>query len=212
VDQFFWPPECQALTSHMPREMEDVCRRLADGASGTRKVVAIAGLMRGDGCSTMLLCLARQMARRQERIAIVDGDFRGPALAQRLGLAVESGWQHVLLGELPLRDALVASIDDRLTLLPLAENVSDTEPLAESIQASTSLGMMRTDYDLVLIDVGPILETDSTALKLLRRAGASGALLVHDVRRRNETELLNAARRLASVGVPVLGIAENFAA
>ena len=82
VDSFAWPSGCTRLTmmaaDQVDRMADALTRRLEQG----QQVVALGGSQRGDGCTTLLLSVARRLAERGLNVAIVDADFENPLLAR----------------------------------------------------------------------------------------------------------------------------------
>lgn len=60
---------------------------IAAALAGVRRRLAVASGKGGVGKSTLTLALARALARRGRRVAILDADFNGPAQAQIAGVA-----------------------------------------------------------------------------------------------------------------------------
>ncbi len=214
VDSFLWPTVTRSLTHHTGGAFAKVAMRLTDAARSGQRVVAIAGCQRGEGRTTTLLGIARQLSKMNAKVALVDADFHQPQLAERLGLAVECGWEAVLRGKLPLAEVVVQAERDRVALLPLRPLVGQAEELARSIQVSIGMGVLRRNFELVLVDLGPLLEplVALSALPLAIEARIDSAILVHDVRSVSADDLAAASRRLSQVGVTTIGIAENFLA
>ena len=214
VDSFLWPTVTRSLARHTGDAFTEVAMRLTDAARTGQRVVAIAGCQRGEGRTTTLLGIARQLSKMNAKVALVDADFHQPQLAERLGLAVECGWEAVLRGKLPLAEVVVQAERDRVALLPLRPLVGQAEELARSIQVSIGMGVLRRNFELVLVDLGPLLEplVALSALPLAIEARIDSAILVHDVRSVSADDLAAASRRLSQVGVTTIGIAENFLA
>ncbi|OHB78357.1 MAG: hypothetical protein A2W31_16095, partial [Planctomycetes bacterium RBG_16_64_10] len=214
VDRFRWPNVCDALLEQSGAHLDDVARRLLAAAAAGQRVVAIGSCQRGMGCTTTLLCFARQLANQARTVAMVDADFRHPDLAARLGVAVTVGWDDVLRDERPLAEALVRSGQDRLALLPLRGTTPDGSVLAGNLPSSTSLRVLRQHFDLVLLDLGPVLENTAVAAGRpdAERAGVDAAVLVHNPQTTARGDLHHVAEALERVGVPAIGIAETFTA
>jgi Mrp family chromosome partitioning ATPase len=212
VEAFEWPVVCESLISKLSESLDDVAKRLSDSARRGCQVVCVTGSHRGEGRTTALLCIARRLAAAGHGVVMVDADFQHPRLADYLGLDVPAGWESVLRGDIPTSEATVLSRTDQLALLPLAHRVSDAEGLAKGLLSSISLGVLRQHFHIVLVDLGPLLDSDAraAALTLAERAGIDAALLVHDVRRRDEHIVLGVAQPLARAGVPVLGVVETY--
>jgi len=213
VDGFAWPSGCTRLSMVAGEQIDQLADSLAGEREQGHQVVAMSGCRRGDGCTTLLLCVARRLAERGLRIAMIDADFDNPLLARRLGLLPEVGWEEIFTARLPVEEVTIESVQDRLAVLPLCGSLPCRACPAEDLPAPASaLNVLREHYDLVLVDLGPL--GDDT----LNGDGASRAVmdwidamvLVHDVRGTSPDELNRTRRRVQAAGLVEAGIAENF--
>ncbi|HTU79285.1 MAG TPA: Wzz/FepE/Etk N-terminal domain-containing protein [Solirubrobacteraceae bacterium] len=205
-----------------------------DGArqSGPR-VILFLSTDAGDGKSTLIANLARVQSDAGERVAVIDADFRRPALARLLDVTAPRGLADVLGGEVPL-GAAIQSVPSSTPPVPRPEPVADAagvstvvEPLrAGSLSALVSGGevanppallagegmreLLRSvseEFDFVLIDAPPPLEV-SDAMPLL--ALVDGIVIVARV---GHTHRVSAERLTQLLGrtatAPVLGAVAN---
>jgi len=180
-----------------------------------QNVVAISGCHAEAGASTLLLALARRLATREVRVVVVDLEFWRPRLAEQLGIAPQVGWGEVLKGEQPLTEGLVESLQDQFTLLPCCEAIPE-DRLADSTQLANLLRNLSNDFDLVLLNVGP-LQPDTTNPDSINVAAWLGSLqvdltlLVRDTRRMSHEQSLAIGNRLTAAGLRHWHLAENYA-
>lgn len=125
-----------------------------DAASDASRVIVVAGGKGGVGTSTVASLLAVGLARRGERVLLVDGS---------------QGWLHMLFGLDDVRGLaavragtaapadLVVQIRDGLDLLPAGPGdealLLDAGPM-ERRALARKLGALYPRYDVVLIDAG----------------------------------------------------------
>src|SRR5271156_3662252 len=83
------------------------------------KVILFTSCHRAEGRTTLVLTLARALARHPCRTVLVDADLTGPMLARLLALRPEVGLDDVVEGGHALSDALIDASDDHLTVLPI---------------------------------------------------------------------------------------------
>ena len=213
VDSFAWPSGCTRLSMVAGEQIDQLADSLAGGLEQGHQVVAMSGCRRGDGCTTLLLCVARRLAERGLRIAMIDADFDNPLVARRLGLLPEVGWEEIFTARLPVEEVTIESVQDRLAVLPLCGSLPCRACPAEDLpDPASALNVLREHYDLVLVDLGQL--GDDT----LNGDGASRAVmdwidamvLVHDVRGTSQDELNRTRRRVQAAGLVEAGIAENF--
>lgn len=206
--QLRWPETIRALE----REHGDRFDHLADALIEARdrlgrKVLLFTSCHRAEGRTTLVLTLARALARRPGRTLLVDGDLSGPMLARQLGLRPRVGLEDVVEGGMSLADAMVDAPDDHLHILPLRGPVSRPRDFLASPAWSCLLARLRREYDLVLLDGSPLFAGLSAAV--LHRS-VDAAILVHNRALTGERALLRAREVLEAGGVPLLGLAETF--
>ncbi|HEX4150312.1 MAG TPA: hypothetical protein VHY20_15050, partial [Pirellulales bacterium] len=86
VPHFIWPSVVTELLARAPAELSRVSTWLSALVDRSPKVVLMAGMMRGEGRTTVMLALAQAAAQRHLRTVLVDLDFFKPELADRLGI------------------------------------------------------------------------------------------------------------------------------
>ncbi len=205
VPNFVWPAKIDELMHRAAAACSTCGAALLRHSLEQRKVLLVTAAMRGIGCSTVSLILARSAAMRGSRVAIIDLDVRRPRLADMLGITSPVSWDAGVGAGQPLAESLIESALERLTLMPLTNTVpSTTLPnLADAVNT------LREHYDLVLCDAGP-LDTDAAALDLA--AIVSGASLDDGVIVRNADPASEPlSRRLAAMGVGRWQTVQNFA-
>jgi protein-tyrosine kinase len=205
---FVWPATVRALE----REFGERFARLADALIEARarqhlKVLLFTSCHRAEGRTTLLLTLARALARRPGRTLLVDADLTGPMLARQLGLRPEVGLDDVVDDGLLLADALIDAPDDHLSLLPLRAPVARPREFVASPAWSSVLARLRREFDLVLIDGSPLFAGLRTAI--LHRS-VDAAVLVRNRTLTGARALVRAREALDAAGIPLLGVAETF--
>lgn len=212
VDHFIWPSACKELSETARDQVERLASAVAAGLSQGTKVVAFCGCRQGDGCTTVLLSVARRLAAAGVRTLLVDADFEQPMLARRLGLLPEAGWEDALFGRLPVEEAVIESVEDRLCLLPLRKSQPHADPRGSlERDPAADIAVLREHYDLVLIDLGrftPATESADRALRSARR-WIDAAVVVNDARNA-PSESNPLCQRLRDAGIAEAGVVENF--
>jgi Mrp family chromosome partitioning ATPase len=196
----------------LEREYGDRFSKLADALGEARerqglRVLLFTSCHRAEGRTTLVLTLARALARRPGRTLLVDADLTGPMLARQLGLRPRIGLDDVVDEGHALTDALIEAPDDNLAILPLRAPVGHPRDFLESSAWSCALARLRREYDLVLLDGSPLFTGFSVAA--LHRS-VDAAVLVHSRALTGERALLRARDVLEEGGVPLLGVAETF--
>lgn len=212
VDAFRWPEVTTNLLQQHAAMLAPIAEELITCSEAGRSMVAIAGSRCGVGATTIQLCLARMLAAADKEVAIVDGDFATHALASALGLEFDTGWEDVLVGQIPLAEGVVHSIGDNISLLPLAGRSSNPSDLLSGIQTSISAGVLRYHYDLVLIDFGDAGRQPQwpVAQKLFEQCRIDSSIIVADGAHSNQTMYENIDSLMNLFGTTCLGVIGNL--
>lgn len=212
VDRLRWPGECVALSQDPAIDWNWFVDHLAMHMGLGQKCIALTSLERGVGRTTVCLTLARKLAARGLRPLVVDADCQQPDLARVCRLDQYAGWGEVMLGEIALEEALVASIDDGVTLMPWRGTETRLSQLTGSPRLSASFELLRGHYDVVLIDAPP-LASDEAIGELVGFAEAislDAVYVLHDTRCVLNPGLGAMCQKLREAGVSVEGLIENF--
>jgi Mrp family chromosome partitioning ATPase len=212
VDQFAWSPTAGKLSLSAGLQLDRLADGLAAGLSEGRKVIGLGACSQGEGCTTLLLCAARRLAQHGLNVLMVDADVDHPCLARRLGLMPETGWEDVLAGRVPPAEAVIESIQDRLSILPLRGLSAEQDtPARLTVSPATSLAVLREHYELILVDLGELNNAMPAGQPLEAAAHwLDAVVLVHNVRTTPQAELMQTRDRLQMAGIAEAGIAENF--
>jgi Mrp family chromosome partitioning ATPase len=220
LDRFQWPQACEDLLQLHSEYFERAGQQLLAAAREGRKVLAIVSTRRGEGRTTLALCLARWAARAGARVALVDGDFSNPQLGVQLGVQLPCDWQHVVADKLPLAEAAIASAEDRLTLFPLKPKAAHEQVDDAEVNTAAMLDALAAVHDLVLLDMEPVTVTDepknigdrqndsATPAQTAPRSQAV-ALVVRDTKSTTPEQLTAVVRFLRTSGIEVVGVVEN---
>lgn len=212
TDRFNWPRNVEVLIAATGNEFTDFTAELEERIAAGRKTLAISGVGRGEGRSTLVLALARLLANRNLSAVVVDVDLRQPQLAEMLGIRPELGWDDVYAERLPLTDALIESLADGVTLLPMRSGFQNPRALAGNKTFAGILEQLKQHFDAVLLDVGPLPDDQDTIDLAAALTGCKldDALVVRDRRMTSPKDIQAVCRRLAVLGVHHCDIAENF--
>jgi chromosome partitioning protein len=157
-----------------------------NASAGHPRILALANQKGGVGKTTTAINLGTALAAIGERVLIVDLDPQGNAST---GLGIDrrdrsSSTYDVLIGEVPLREAVVPTAVPRLHIAPSTMDLSGLElelgntrdrayRLRDAIAALNSDAASGEDYTYVLIDCPPSLN-----LLTVNAMAASDAILV----------------------------------
>ncbi|MBI82117.1 MAG: hypothetical protein CMJ81_02885 [Planctomycetaceae bacterium] len=209
VDAFGWPEVVQDLLDFSEDAFAFAVRRCVDAMEAGDRTLALAAHGMGDGCTTVTLCLANRLVQAGFTVAVVDADLKQPDLAACLEIDVTTGWDSLIESAGCLSEVAVSSLNDRITLIPWCQGA--VQPVA-SPELHLAIVKMLSDltqhYDMVLIDVGTL---DVLGLLLPKVIEGMQLIFVRNVRP-GATAVAGDLPDHLSISVPLLGIAENFAA
>jgi Mrp family chromosome partitioning ATPase len=213
VEQFAWMPLIDNLCQQQQIGFDRVLLELEAELSADRRIIALTSVKRGEGRTTMLQCLARRAAEMGLRVCLLDLDDSKPALAEQLGLAIDSGWEQAVFAGKPLAECCVEANRDALTAVLLKQALQPGALAQQSIAASAMLLELREQFDLILVDTAPLC-VDSAASEgrsTYSELPIDRWLVVRDLRHTSLAELARWQRQLGNRRMPFLGVLENRA-
>jgi ATP-binding protein involved in chromosome partitioning len=176
------------------------------GLPGIRSVVAVASGKGGVGKSTTAVNLALALARRGQRVGLLDADIYGPSQPRMLGIV---GRPRSADGKrlLPMENYGVR-------VMSMGFLVDEDAPMIwRGPMVQSAIQQMLTDVawgelDFLVVDLPP--GTGDAQLTMAQRVPLAGAVIVstpQDIALLDARKALNMFRK---VDVPVLGIIENM--
>lgn len=211
VDELYWPEVSDELFKQQERSFNKVAAYLSDACRGGLSVLAVTSAVRGEGRTTVASCIARCAAKRGLKVVLVDGDLEHPSLADSLNLEIARGWSNALQENIPLEEVAVHSIEDQLTLIPLATTEPSQDFSSTDSRIQNMLKRLTESFDLVVLDVPQVNSVGSRMIGTGISPGIDAALLVADCRIEDSQRIDTALRRLKNLGIQSIGIVENFA-
>jgi Mrp family chromosome partitioning ATPase len=181
----------------------DAFHRLASSLSartGEReRAIFVTSPGPNDGKTTTSLNLAAALAAFNQRVVVVDGDSRRPAIARTLGLAPEKGIGDVVTGRASVADALVDAdgLFGRVQVLTYEAN--DSAPIPVSSEAADSLTREVLQRGVWLVADGPALSYGPDSLPLAKRVAS--VLIVVRLRWTRLRDLADLAELLSQQGI-----------
>ncbi|MDQ6954434.1 MAG: polysaccharide biosynthesis tyrosine autokinase [Mariprofundaceae bacterium] len=191
--------------------------------AGEKRVILITSATVKEGKSTIAANLSVVIAQQGGRVLLVDGDMRKPMLHYTFGLKRSPGlgevllgqrsWQDtvsrfadIMLGDMGIDQALMTPGLDQLDILTCGRASANPPDLLASPLMNEMLTEVREAYDVVIIDMPPLLHTtDATVIS----AKVDGVLLVYHVGSVVRGALKRVKNNIENVGGRVLGVALN---
>jgi Mrp family chromosome partitioning ATPase len=210
VDRFLWPALCDKLLRDEHSYFVQAGGKIAAAVKDGLKSLAITGSRRGEGRTTLALCLARSAAKAGVRVALVDADFARPQLAASLGLEIAASWHDAASGKTTLAEASIKSLEDNLSVLPLDVSTAAAPLSLADPRLTRTLREAAGSFDLLVLDMGPIAAGDDSIFPASESPPADAAIVVRDLRYSTPAESQAIGERLSLSGIDAVGIAENF--
>ena len=121
------------------------------------KTVAVVSSLPGEGKTSMAYCLGRMAALSGTKTIVVDGDIRMRQLTEVSGVKCEAGLLEYLLGGVRLGEAVKTDQATGLRILPLSDRKHTPRDVFGSRAFDALLTILQKNFDLIIIDTGPIL-------------------------------------------------------
>jgi capsular exopolysaccharide synthesis family protein len=176
---------------------------LSDGhdAHSRAQVILVTSAVPGEGKSLTSAYMARSLALSGRTVVLVDADMRRPAMNRLFNTAETSGLADVLIGRIPVGEAIVRSDTENLFVVHSGTPSRNPSELLSRPQVPEVIDSLRDIADIVIID------TPACA------AVADGLLLAHHtdcivqvvgLSKVNEEILIETTTALQSAGPKVL--------
>ena len=129
------------------------------------KVIAVSSAMPGEGRSTLAAALGRLLASEGGRVLLVDCDWRHPELHTLFRLNNETGLTSLLLDpHIALDDVIHTDALSGLDIITAGRRNRQAVHKLISEPMRKILSALGAGYDLVLLDMPPVLAADETLL------------------------------------------------
>jgi succinoglycan biosynthesis transport protein ExoP len=156
-----------------------------------------------EGKTTTAVNLAIAIADSGAQVVIIDGDLRRPKVADYMGVEGAVGLTDVLIARASLEDALQPWGRGNLTVLPAGTIPPNPSELLGSRTMASVLRTLEAEFDVVIIDLPPLLPvTDAAIVSKL----TAGSLVVVAAGRTRKPELAGAIDSLEGVDAHIAGV------
>ena len=172
-----------------------------------RRSVLITSACGSEGKTTLAAQLAERCVNAGLLTLLIDADIRHPSLSRMFDLPAGQGLVNVLRGESRAEEAItVIGGAGGFHFLPAGSPRVDPSRLLQDARLSKLLAGARESFDIVIVDAPPVLPVPD-ALTIGRWVDGAVLAVRFDASRYPLVDRAN--RRLASVGVPVIGAVIN---
>lgn len=172
------------------------------------KLLAVTSPGREEGKGTVAVNLAPLVAMCSRRVLIVECDFRQPTLHTRVRDARNFGLSNVVMGMMPVHEAIVPTSHEHVYCLPCGPAPANPAEFLMSGGFHQLLRDLTKDFDLVILDCPP-------CAGLSDMEGISGlvdhVLVVVSLDRTRKQALCSGVETLQEIGAPLIGMVVNRA-
>lgn len=167
-------------------------------------VIQLTSSQSGEGKSTTAMAIAREYARLNKKVLLIDADLRRPSIAALFGAArMERGFAEVLAGEIEFADALLDQPLQSLDVLPVGALPANPVEVLSSQQFAGFIAKYRELYDLVIIDSPPVI---GLADGPLIAQAVDGTIFVVESNRAHFGQAKASLRRMRDSGANLIGV------
>lgn len=172
-----------------------------------RHCVLITSACGSEGKTTLAAQLAERCVNAGLMTLLIDADLRSPSLTRMLDATEAEGLVNVLRGE-TAPEAAIRVVDDAggFHFLPAGAPRSDPSRLLQGDGFGKLLAQARESFEMIIVDAPPVLPVPD-ALTIGRWTDGAVLAVRYDTSRFSLVD--RAQRRLAHVGVPVIGAVVN---
>ena len=207
VEDFRWPVVTNQMIVSGAQAIDHLTESVFDMLSPSCQRLAITGLTRGDGTSSIAISLARWVAAFGKNVLLVDADVTSTNnLSTQIGLAPNLSWVNAVNQNLPAAEVIIRSQKMNLCVMPLAPTVTRSSwPRFIYDNLGELIDQVRGYFDLVIVDAGP---SQQLMAELSRpRHMVDATLMVHDGE--DSPEFKQAKNMLEGFGLNRFIVAKN---
>jgi len=132
----------------------------------TLKKVLVTSTIPEEGKSLVSANLAGVLARRKQKVLLLEGDMRRPTLAQQFGLGRLAGLAEWLQSGLRMPSNIYHLGGPDFWLMPAGDPPTNPIELMQSGRLSELMGQLATMFDWIIVDSPPLLPLADTTIWL----------------------------------------------
>ncbi|MCA9118906.1 MAG: CpsD/CapB family tyrosine-protein kinase [Planctomycetaceae bacterium] len=169
-------------------------------------VVGVTSCTRQEGVSVVAANLAACAADIYSgRVLLVDANLRNPSLASRFGVKQSPGLSDCLSGQSAAQECVVRTSHPNLWMIPSGSTTHAAGRASDS-RSNALLDELRSDFELILLDLPSAGEMDETAIA---SQSVDGFLLVLEAERVRKHVAQRIKHRLEQGNAKLLGVVLN---
>ena len=171
-------------------------------ANSNKKIITFTSALPSEGKTTTCSNLAIAMAQLGERVIIIDGDLRKPALHRVFTEGNQKGLSSYLAGLERLENVIIPNVSENLDFIPSGAIPPNPAEIIGGTRMKQLLEELARYYDYIFVDTPPSnVVTDGMIIAKL----ASGTVVVARYGESKYSELQRLMRNIVFAGVKPLG-------
>lgn len=174
------------------------------------KVIGITSALMGEGKSLITINIGYAIAANNKKVLVIEGDFRKPTIASKLGMGENKGLSDFLVNpEISAIDILIGvrlSKEVKFDLAPAGKTPPNPAELLDSNKLKDFLEICSESYDYILIDLPPVTVV---ADALIASKHIDGMVLVVRQNHSDQKALKETIRQLKFSNTKILGFVFN---
>lgn len=159
-----------------------------------------------EGKSSTVANLAIVFAQQEKKVLLVDADLRKPTVHYTFRVDNRRGMSSVLVGELPMQEAVSKSDVPNLDILPSGPIPPNPSELLGSKAMKNFIAEAEKYYDMIIFDTPPVLAV--TDAQILANQ-VDGALMVVRSKQTDQEAAVKAKELLEPASAKLLGAVLN---
>lgn len=171
------------------------------------KVILVTSAMPGEGKTTTSVNIALSLAEISDKVVLVDGDLRKPAVSEKLKISDEGyGIDMVLKGKSSIEESLTDIKGTKLKVLPGNTGIKNAAECSGSDEMKAIIDELREKFEYVIIDTPPC-GIMSDASRIARYA--DGVVLVVRFNKTKTGYIMDALDSVMSNDIKMVGCVLN---
>ncbi len=148
--------------SYVAEQYKALCNKIFTKHEGglAYKTVVITSAQPGDGKTTTASNLAATLAKNfKQKVLLIDGDLRRPAVHTFFGIPKSPGLTDILKGSIGHQQFVEEPAVRNLYIIPAGSDTGNPGGLLNSIAIRVLLTRIASKFDTIIFDTSPVLKT-----------------------------------------------------
>jgi capsular exopolysaccharide synthesis family protein len=171
-----------------------------------KKILTVTSPRKGAGKTTTLMNLAISMVKGNEKVLIIDANYRNPSIHTTLKLNNNTGLVDLLRGNYSFQEVVHKTHIEGLHVLTSGDTRISTLEEVGTNKMTELLNVVSTEYDTVLIDAPSVLDAAETRFLASK---SDGVILITNRYVTKSDEIIKTKKALAVAKANIIGVVLN---